>query len=289
MIKAAFFDIDGTLLSFKTHRIPASAQQVLDSFHEQGIACAIATGRPTYQMPDWLFDLGWDAYITLSGQHCFDAEGVYRSCPIDPDDVAVIVDQVAEGRYDSLCMQGENSFVNRLSERVVTAGSNAGIVYHEEPFEHAFDAPVYQFCAFVDPADEHIVTDAVSHSLTTRWCDLFCDIIPANGGKDLGVAATLERLGIDANEAIAFGDGENDLSMFSAVGTSVAMGNTCRIARRPPEESFSSEDPVSITEICVSELLDPLSIVSANTVPPPRSTTAAHATAMTIGALLLGF
>ena len=39
MIKAAFFDIDGTLLSFKTHRIPASAQQVLDSFHEQGIAC----------------------------------------------------------------------------------------------------------------------------------------------------------------------------------------------------------------------------------------------------------
>jgi Cof subfamily protein (haloacid dehalogenase superfamily) len=225
MIKAAFFDIDGTLLSFKTHRIPASAQRVLDSFHEQGIACVIATGRPTYQMPDWLFDLGWDAYITLSGQHCFDSEGVYRSCPIDPDDVAVIVDQVAQGRYDSLCMQGENSFVNRLSERVVTAGSNAGIVYHEEPFEHAFDAPVYQFCAFVDPADEHIVTDAVAHSLTTRWSDLFCDIIPANGGKDLGVAATLERLGIDASEAIAFGDGENDLSMFAAVGTSVAMGN----------------------------------------------------------------
>lgn len=97
MIKAAFFDIDGTLLSFKTHRIPASAQQVLDSFREQGIACVIATGRPTYQMPDWLFDLGWDAYITLSGQHCFDAKGVYRSCPIDPDDVAVIVDQVAQG------------------------------------------------------------------------------------------------------------------------------------------------------------------------------------------------
>ena len=73
------------------------------------------------------------------------------------------------------------------------------------------DAPVYQFCAFVDPADQGIVTDVLSHSTTTRWCDLFCDIIPANGGKDLGVAATLERLGIDASEAIAFGDGENDL------------------------------------------------------------------------------
>ena len=225
MIKAAFFDIDGTLLSFKTHRIPASAQQVLDSFHEQGIACVIATGRPTYQMPDWLFDLGWDAYITLSGQHCFDAEGVYRSCPIDPDDVAVIVDQVAEGCYDSLCMQGENSFVNRLSERVVTAGSNAGIVYHEEPFEHAFDAPVYQFCAFVDPADEHIVTDAVSHSLTTRWCDLFCDIIPANGGKDRGIQRFLDHYGWSKEQAISFGDGGNDVDMLRFTGIGVAMGN----------------------------------------------------------------
>ena len=61
--------------------------------------------------------------------------------------------------------------------------------------------------------------------LTTRWCDLFCDLIPDNGGKDKGVAATLERLGIAPEEAIAFGDGENDLSMFAAVGTSVAMGN----------------------------------------------------------------
>lgn len=69
---------------------------MLDCFHEQGIAC-VTHGRPTYQMPDWLFDLGWDAYITLSGQHCFDVEGVYRSCPIDPDDVGVIVDQVAAG------------------------------------------------------------------------------------------------------------------------------------------------------------------------------------------------
>ncbi len=58
MLKASFFDIDVTLLSFKPHRIPASAQRVLDSFREQGITCVIATGRPTYHLPDWLFDLG---------------------------------------------------------------------------------------------------------------------------------------------------------------------------------------------------------------------------------------
>ena len=70
---------------------------------------------------------------------------------------------------------------------------------------------------------------------------MFCDIIPANGGKDLGVAATLERLGIDASEAIAFGDGENDLSMFSAVGTSVAMGN----AQETVKAAATEKDAVS--------------------------------------------
>ena len=47
------------------------------------------------------------------------------------------------------------------------------------------------------------------------------DLLP----QEAAAFDALERLGIDASEAIAFGDGENDLSMFSAVGTSVAMGN----------------------------------------------------------------
>lgn len=224
MIKAAFFDIDGTLVSFNTHRMPASTERVLESLRAQGIKCIISTGRPTYQMPSWLLE-GFDAYVTLSGQYCFDADGLYRSHCIDEADVRTIVDQVAAGVYDSLCMQGEDSFVNRMSPRVIAVGENADIEYHADDFSRALEAPCYQFCAFVAPGEEHLVTDATQHVLTTRWCDLFCDVIPEGGGKDLGVRATLERMGIAPDEAIAFGDGENDLPMFSAVGTSVAMGN----------------------------------------------------------------
>lgn len=36
MIKAAFFDIDGTLVSFKTHRIPVSTIQALARFTAKG-------------------------------------------------------------------------------------------------------------------------------------------------------------------------------------------------------------------------------------------------------------
>ena len=37
MIKAAFFDIDGTLLSFKTHAMPESTKHALRALRERGV------------------------------------------------------------------------------------------------------------------------------------------------------------------------------------------------------------------------------------------------------------
>ena len=37
MIKAIFLDVDGTLISFKTHRVPASALDALREAHARGV------------------------------------------------------------------------------------------------------------------------------------------------------------------------------------------------------------------------------------------------------------
>ena len=46
-----------------------------------------------------------------------------------------------------------------------------------------------------------------------------------NCGKGNAVNAVLDYYGFSKEEAIAFGDGENDVEMLEAVGTGVAMGN----------------------------------------------------------------
>ena len=46
MTKALFFDIDGTLVSFHTHRIPSSTIEALEAAHAKGHKIFIATGRP---------------------------------------------------------------------------------------------------------------------------------------------------------------------------------------------------------------------------------------------------
>ena len=46
-----------------------------------------------------------------------------------------------------------------------------------------------------------------------------------NCGKGNAVNAVLKYYGFTKDEAIAFGDGKNDIEMLEAVGTGVAMGN----------------------------------------------------------------
>ena len=45
MIKAAFFDMDGTLAAVKGHIIPDSTREALRRLREKGISCILSTGQ----------------------------------------------------------------------------------------------------------------------------------------------------------------------------------------------------------------------------------------------------
>ena len=43
MIKAVFFDVDGTLVSFIDHKVPDSARKAIAELRKRGILCFLAT------------------------------------------------------------------------------------------------------------------------------------------------------------------------------------------------------------------------------------------------------
>ena len=130
-----------------------------------------------------------------------------------------------QARLQALLPEGAVLAVMPHPERVRQAEANTASPTEVLPLSFAFDEPVYQLCVYVAPGEESVFTDVCPHVAYARWCDYFCDVIPADGGKPAGIAATLERLGIEPEECTAFGDGGNDVPMFGCVGTSVAMGN----------------------------------------------------------------
>ena len=57
------------------------------------------------------------------------------------------------------------------------------------------------------------------------WNEYAVDIISKDGGKLAGIEKYLELQGQTLADAMAFGDGENDLEMLKAVKIGVAMVN----------------------------------------------------------------
>ena len=81
-VKALFFDVDGTLVSFRTHRVPDSAREALREAHERGVKLYIATGRAAKDLGE-LEGIPYDGVVALHGSHCVTADGrTVSSAPI---------------------------------------------------------------------------------------------------------------------------------------------------------------------------------------------------------------
>ncbi len=63
--KAIFLDVDGTLISFKTHKIPQTTIDALNQVHNNGIKIIIATGRVATDLGE-LDSIPYDAVVSLN-------------------------------------------------------------------------------------------------------------------------------------------------------------------------------------------------------------------------------
>lgn len=230
MIKAVFFDIDGTLVSFKQKFLPDQLLSDLAALRERGIKTFISSGRALQDLErtGMLRGAEFDGYVTINGQFCCDGDGVpFRDRPIDLSDMRgacrVLQDNPAipallEGNGESYLTQ-INSRVREIYEFLHTG------LYPVCPLEQMLTMKVYQFVPFVAPNEEQVFLDAMPGCAYTRWHPLGIDVIPRDGGKEVGVRAAMERYGFAPEEVMAFGDGENDMGMLALAGTGVAMGS----------------------------------------------------------------
>ena len=91
--------------------------------------------------------------------------------------------------------------------------------------------------------------------LITAWWDKAADIIPLNCGKGNAVNAVLNYYGLSKDEAIAFGDGRNDIEMLEAVGTGVAMGNAIDEVKARADVICKSVEEDGVYHYCLEKKL----------------------------------
>lgn len=231
MIKAIFFDIDGTLVSFKTHKIPQSTLMALQKLKEQGIKLFIATGRPPYDLEMLISELGdiFEGYITFNGQYCLDKDKnlIYEDY-LDKEDLIRFTDFIKDKDIACGFMELDYFYFNLYNDRLAQLKETLGDTAPQRAFDdtsRVLEHKTYQLNIFLDDEEEKAVAHCFKHSKSVRWCPYFTDIIPTRGGKGTGIRKILEHYNISIDEAMAFGDGGNDKEMLEAVKIGVAMGN----------------------------------------------------------------
>ena len=119
MIKAIFFDIDGTLLSHRTRTIPQSTQIALKRLRERGIYTFIATGRHISEMKDLPLDnLEFDGYITLNGQYCYTQDKIIYENTIQKEDLQALLDYLEKYPFPCGFTEEHTKYFNMRDERV---------------------------------------------------------------------------------------------------------------------------------------------------------------------------
>ena len=224
-IKIIFFDVDGTLVDMKKKIISENTVRTLQLLRQRGIRICMATGRTPVTVPHFP-GVEFDAYLTFNGSFCYDREGVIFSNPIACPDVLQLIDNAARlGRPVSIATR-DRVTANGWDADLEKYYSFAGIPLEvTEDFPQVARQDVYQVMLGCCQADHPALLENVQGAKITGWWDRAVDIIPATCGKGRGVEAILQHYGLTRQQAMAFGDGNNDIELLQAVGCGVAMEN----------------------------------------------------------------
>ena len=247
MIKSLFFDIDGTLVSFKTHRIPDSTVDALTQAKRRGVGIYISTGRPF----PIITNLGAvaplvDGYITTNGALCQVGDAVVCCHPIPDTDVRALIADADANDYTALVV-GERDvrlynpkqvffdvFCTQLGVTNVDATLPADdVLAHQR---------ILQFSPFVTVGQEAGLMSRMPYCVSARWHPDFTDVTAREADKGRGLAAMAQYLGLDISETMAFGDGGNDMAILQRAGIGVAMGNACETVRQAADYTTASVD-----------------------------------------------
>lgn len=225
MVKAIFLDVDGTMLSFQTHRMTKTLVEALHTLRDKGIKLFVSTGRHKSMLGYVNSQFSFDGYITLSGQYCYVGNQVVHHNPLSKEAVEEMLAVTEKLGCSAIFLEGEQVYTNYIEDKTRHFVKELDISMPEvRPLSYGAGHTMYQVVSFLTQAEEHILDSNAPHVRYTRWHPDFLDVIPPVGGKDKGVEAILKQFHIQPEEAMAFGDGENDSSMLSYVGLGVAMG-----------------------------------------------------------------
>lgn len=250
-IKIIFFDIDGTLLALSKKQLSEKTKEALRCLRDKNIILCIATGRAPITLPP-LKGAEFDAYLTFNGSYCYTKKEIIYNQAIPRNAVKKVLENAEK-------LNRPVSIATR--ERLASNGKDKDLADYyslvkleievSENFEEVLKDDVYQIMLGSEEKDYKKLMEGVEGAKITAWWDRAVDVIPATTGKGVGVDRILEYFGLSRENALAFGDGSNDIEMLKTAGIGVAMGNATEDVKEIADAVCASVEEDGIYHFCV--------------------------------------
>lgn len=259
MVKIVFFDLDGTLLTREKH-VLAESKEAIKKARENGIEVVICSGRQKGAVRAYQEEAGAGRYvITTNGAEIYDTRNEEQlfNCSLEREFARKFYSYILENnlffRIDTKYARYFNQEKNR-----VTADE---ILFNENPDEFFESTDILQIS--IGSTDSNKIDKAVEFlkmfpyikienryitEITVDKLDII-NVINKNASKGNAALGLCKFLKINPQEAVAFGDDYNDISMLKAVGHPVAMGNAFEDLKQIACEVTKTNDEPGISEV----------------------------------------
>ena len=248
MNKIIFLDVDGTIVDYENH-IPDSARQAIRKARENGHLVYVCTGRSKAEMPDNIWNIGFDGMIGGNGSYVEHKGQVLLHQLIPYETAKRVVDWLEERRLEFYLESNNGLFASRnfrevarptLRTYALGKGASEDQVLHMEA-EDALHGLIYGGNLYRDDLNkisfilhsyqDHLDSkEAFPELKAGTWGGrgeeaLFGDLGVKDINKAHAVDVILHYLHADRIDSIAVGDAKVDIPMLQACQVGVAMGN----------------------------------------------------------------
>lgn len=220
MLRIVFCDVDGTLLPSGTSTPAPETLEALRRLTDRGITVVIASGRPYSQLRALFGALSHRLlFICLDGALTRRHDFILHKRPL-PKKVA----QALLKRFPNAVVHGRET-TYALGETPVTGGR-----FVSTPNEIGEDYLKLELYASSAP-------EPSPYYRVAYRTDGLTELVAPCADKGNAAATLLQKLGISPDQAVAFGDGENDVSLLSTVGHPYRMRGTLPELSAPETDS----------------------------------------------------
>ncbi|HFI0264533.1 TPA: Cof-type HAD-IIB family hydrolase [Streptococcus suis] len=244
VVRLVATDMDGTFLDGQGSFDKERFSRILDGLEEKHIPFVIASGNGIARLLQ-LFK-GFEQrliFVADNGSHVYQAGKTVIRRSIQQGEIKAVL-EFFQGRWAEVCLMlstEKNIYMQDGAgvpfegtdlpiEPTQMAAFQSRVTYLDDLSAYPISEPIYKVGLWVPEARVESITEGFNQAfqgnlvaVTSGYGSI--DILPQGIHKAWGLEQVLNRLDIEPEQVMAFGDSDNDIEMLNYVGYSYAMEN----------------------------------------------------------------